>query len=176
MHPVREESTMDKIIVCLCALAIGACASNEAAGRPAATAATEPAPSTQTRRAEDMPRPAAPGQTNDVEPVHPANVTGPASDNTRLNKRDQADPDSNRTPVDQSNAKSDIEITKEIRQAVVGDGALSFDAKNVKIVTESGHVKLRGTVASGAERSTVESYARQVAGAGHVDNQLDVKN
>jgi hyperosmotically inducible protein len=169
---------MDKIIVCLCLLSLGGCASNEASREPAATPATEPAPMSHTQHNEEDTRPAAPSEKPDVAPAHehehPADVTGPTSENTRVNKRDRND--TTRTPGDQSEAKSDLEITKEIRQAVVGDSSLSFNAKNVKIMTEEGKVVLRGSVATGAERTTIESYARQVAGAGHVDNQIDIHN
>jgi hyperosmotically inducible protein len=167
---------MDKIIVCLCLLSLGGCASNEASREPAATPATEPAPMTRRQHNEEDTRPAAPSEQPDVAPVHehPADTSGPSSDNTRVNKRDRND--TTRTPGDQSEAKSDLQITKEIRQAVVGDSSLSFNAKNVKIVTDDGKVILRGSVATGDERSTIESYARQVAGAGHVDNQIDIHN
>ena len=48
-------------------------------------------------------------------------------------------------------------------------------AKNVKILTVSGKVTLRGPVKSDAERSAVESKAKAAPGVTEVDNQLEVK-
>jgi osmotically-inducible protein OsmY len=69
---------------------------------------------------------------------------------------------------------SDIEMTQRIRRAVVGDNNLTVAARNVKIATDDGRVTLRGNVRNAQERDTVESYARDVAGAGNVKNQIDV--
>ena len=79
------------------------------------------------------------------------------------------------TPLDQSNTSSDLEITQAIRKKVVGDDDLSFNAKNVKIITVSGKVTLRGPVESSQERATIERSARDVPGVKRVDNQLEVK-
>jgi hyperosmotically inducible periplasmic protein len=97
-----------------------------------------------------------------------------AADNTKLNKRDVNG--SPPTPLDQGEGKTDLDITQKIRQAVVGDGSLSFTAKNVKIITREGKVTLRGPVNTSAERSTIQAAAQKVAGASNVDNQLEVKN
>jgi len=77
--------------------------------------------------------------------------------------------------MDQNNDKSDLEITQGIRKAVVADSSLSFSAKNVKIITQGGKVTLRGVVKSEQERKTIDDSARKVAGAGNVDDQLEVK-
>jgi osmotically-inducible protein OsmY len=96
-----------------------------------------------------------------------------APDNTKRNERDRdnAAP----TPGNQGNGESDLKITQRIRQAVMADGSLSFNAKNVKIITEGGKVTLRGPVKSDAERAAIEAAAKSVAGAGQVDNQIEVK-
>jgi len=73
--------------------------------------------------------------------------------------------------MDQQNAKSDVVITQEIRQAVVGSDRLSFSAKNVTIITRGAQVTLRGAVTT-EEKSTIDRLARAVAGAANVDNQL----
>ena len=101
-----------------------------------------------------------------------APTTGDNADNTKLNERDRG----NATPTsgDQSNAKPDIVITAEIRKQIVGDGALSMDAKNVKIITQNGVVILRGPVHSEAEKNELGNRASGVAGVKSVDNQLDV--
>ena len=94
-------------------------------------------------------------------------------DNTKVNERDAST--ATLTPGDQGNNATDLKITQQIRQAVMADGALSFTAKNVKIITQSGKVTLRGPVKSEDERSRIEAAARKVAGAAQVDNQLEVK-
>jgi hyperosmotically inducible protein len=80
------------------------------------------------------------------------------------------------TPMDQGNSKAEIGITASIRRGVMGDHALSFMAKNVKIITVGTRVTLRGPVKSDAERTEIENVARQTVGVTDVDNQLDVKN
>jgi hyperosmotically inducible periplasmic protein len=96
-----------------------------------------------------------------------------APDNSAMNVRD-------RSPVamtsgEQSNAKSDVELTREIRRAVVKDPALSTLAHNVKIVAVNGSVTLRGPVKTEEERTAIASKAQEIAGADKVDNQLEVK-
>jgi osmotically-inducible protein OsmY len=55
------------------------------------------------------------------------------------------------------------------------DDSLSFTAKNVKIITVSGKVTLRGPVKTTQERAAIEAAARRIAGATQVDNQIEVK-
>jgi osmotically-inducible protein OsmY len=95
-------------------------------------------------------------------------------DNTKVNQRDTKS--SALTPLDQGEGQADLDITKRIRQAVVGDGSLSFTAKNVKIITRAGKVTLRGPVNTVGERTTILAAAQKVAGASNVDNQLEVAN
>jgi osmotically-inducible protein OsmY len=80
------------------------------------------------------------------------------------------------TPMDQGNGEIDLELTQRIRKSVVGDDSLSFGAKNVKIITRDGHVTLRGTVNSAAEKDAIFKTAVSHAGVGHVTNQLEVDN
>jgi len=105
--------------------------------------------------------PATPGATSAAEP-----------DNTRVNRRDR-DGDT-MTPMDQGSSESDRAITAEIRKAVVGDGTLSFTAKNVKIITKDGNVVLRGPVKNEEERAAIRAKAARVAGASRVTDQLEV--
>jgi hyperosmotically inducible periplasmic protein len=106
----------------------------------------------------------------DSEPVAADHTV--AADNTKVNRRDSEG--TAPTPIDQGNNSSDLKTTQEIRKAVVGDGSLSFTAKNVKIITTNGKVTLRGPVNSAEEREKIAAYARKVAGAANVDNQLEV--
>jgi hyperosmotically inducible protein len=75
----------------------------------------------------------------------------------------------------QSNQPNDIEITRNIRRAVVKDKTLSTAAHNVTIITKGGKVTLKGRVKSDAEKQTVETAAATVAGAGNVDDQLTTR-
>ena len=95
-------------------------------------------------------------------------------DNTAVNVRDR-NPDA-MTAGQQSNVKSDMELTREIRRAVVKDDSLSMLAHNVKIVSANGSVILRGPVKSEEEKTAVASKAQAIAGANKVDNQLEVKS
>ena len=97
-----------------------------------------------------------------------------APDNTAVNVRDRA-PDA-MTAGQQSNAKSDVELTREIRRAVVKDDSLSMLAHNVKIVTANGSVILRGPVKTEQEKVAIANKAEQIAGPNKVDNQLEVKS
>ena len=96
-----------------------------------------------------------------------------APDNSAVNVRDR-DPGA-MTAGEQSNSKSDVELTREIRRAVVKDHSLSMLAHNVKIVTANGSVTLRGPVKTEEPKTAIASKAQQIAGADKVDNQLEVK-
>jgi hyperosmotically inducible periplasmic protein len=101
-----------------------------------------------------------------------ASESGTDADNTRVNERDRDS--AALTPLDQKENKTDREITQQIRKAVIADDALSFTAKNVKIITRDGQVTLRGAVKSAEERSAIERAATGVAGPQRVVNQLEV--
>lgn len=94
-------------------------------------------------------------------------------DNTKVNERDRKD--SALTPGDQRENRTDLDITQQIRKAVMANDALSFTAKNVKIITAGGKVTLRGPVKTTDERAAIEAAARRVAGVTQVDNQIEVK-
>ncbi|HEY2249999.1 MAG TPA: BON domain-containing protein [Planctomycetaceae bacterium] len=110
-----------------------------------------------------------PGRT-DVTTRKP--VVEPDKDNTSLNTRDRDR--ATKTPIDQNENKNDVETTASIRKRVV-DTKMSTDAHNVKIMTQDGKVTLRGPVESADEKARIEELAVAVAGAGNVDNQLEVK-
>ena len=177
----------------VCAL-VAACSSNkpaESAYDSTSNTETElvPASSDAVDAATDQPAEVEPAPTADAPPARSAPDTIPpsmdemrqapsgdtppaAADNTKVNQRDSegAAP----TPIDQGNNSSDLKTTQEIRKAVVGDGSLSFTAKNVKIITTGGKVTLRGPVKSAEEREKIAALARKIAGAANVDNQLEV--
>lgn len=92
-----------------------------------------------------------------------------APDNSGQNKTPGA------TADQQSNRKSDMTITKKIRQSIVADSALSTYAHNVKIITRHGKVTLKGPVKSEDEKQTVAAKAAEVTGnAKMVTNDLTV--
>jgi osmotically-inducible protein OsmY len=78
------------------------------------------------------------------------------------------------TAFDQSESAEDLEITRQIRAAVVSDSSLSFGARNVTIITADAVVTLRGDVSSNAERDAIDRHAHETAGVSRVDNMLVV--
>lgn len=95
-----------------------------------------------------------------------------AATNTGINDRDRND--AALTPTDQGGG-ADRDITAAVRKAVMGDGSLGYDAKNVKIITQAGKVTLRGPVKSDDEKKNIEAKAKAVNGVTSVDDQLEVK-
>jgi hyperosmotically inducible periplasmic protein len=97
----------------------------------------------------------------------------PASDNTKVNKRDRekTEPTADRAK-DNTN---DRDIMQKIRKSIMDDKSLSTYAHNVKIVSQNGKVTLKGPVRSEEEKKTVEQKATDVAGAGNVTDQMTVK-
>ena len=110
----------------------------------------------------DASRPSAkPVETGDVAP-----------DNTKVNQRDRGG--ATVTPLDQGSEDADLKITQDLRQRLVNDDGLSFDGKNVKIVTSGAVITLRGPVKSQTEKQSIESAARAVPGVASVNDELEV--
>jgi hyperosmotically inducible periplasmic protein len=95
-------------------------------------------------------------------------------DNSAINARDR-NPQA-MTAGQQSNATSDVELTRKIRRAVVNGHSLSMLAHNIKIISANGRVILRGPVKTEQEKTVIESKAQSIAGADKVDSQLEVKS
>ncbi len=96
----------------------------------------------------------------------------PAGDNTQMNQRDRQ-PDQP-TADQQKDNSSDRKMAQEIRQSIVHDKSLSTYAHNVKIIAENGKVTLKGPVRSEDEKHALAEKATQVAGAGNVDDEMNV--
>jgi osmotically-inducible protein OsmY len=111
-------------------------------------------------------------RTTEAERTTGAEPASVERDNSAVNVRDSAA--DAKTPLDQNENQKDIDITANIRSRVV-DTKMSTNAQNVKIITQNGKVTLRGPVATAAEKSKVEQLATDAAGAGNVDNQLEVQ-
>ena len=93
-------------------------------------------------------------------------------DNTGRNVRDRGG--DTVTPGDQSNKKADLQLTQQIRRAIMADKSLSTNAKNIKIITAHGLVTLRGPVNTPQEKATIEAKAQNIAGATNVESQLEI--
>jgi len=104
--------------------------------------------------------------------VLPATAQQTPPDNTKVNKVDRAK--GAVTADQQKETPADRELTKKIRQAVMGDKSLSMYAHNVKIVTINGEVTLKGPVRSEQEKTTIVAKATEIAGAGKVTNEITV--
>lgn len=93
------------------------------------------------------------------------------ADNSKMNSKAE-----NKTQsADQAkNNKSDLQLMKEIRRAVVKDKSLSTYAHNVKIVASGGKVTLKGPVKSAEEKTAVAQKATEIAGAANVTDELTI--
>jgi hyperosmotically inducible protein len=96
-----------------------------------------------------------------------------AADNTAQNARDK----SVVPTADQAGqSKADLDIAQQVRKAITGDGSLSTNAHNCKVIVNAGVVTLAGPVASADERTKIEGLATAVPGVTKVVNQLEVAN
>jgi hyperosmotically inducible protein len=99
----------------------------------------------------------------------------PAAPTTTDKARKTTTEDRGVTATDQPNNQRDVDLAAAVRSAIVDDASLSTAAKNVTLVAASGHVTLRGTVASAEEKAQVERVAAGVAGVTEVTNDITVK-
>ena len=93
-------------------------------------------------------------------------------DNTKVNTRDRA---KGAVTADQQKENAgDRELTQKIRKSLMADKSLSTYAHNVKVVAQGGQVTLKGPVRTAEEKQSVEAKAVELAGAGHVTNQMSI--
>jgi len=129
---------------------------------------------------DTKPAAAAP-QTGGTSKLAPASTdktgtAGPSTaepDNTAVNERDRDG--SAKTPIDQNENQRDVNITAEIRKAVLAHKDMSINGRNVKIITADGKVTLRGPVNSEDEKKVIEGIAQNLAGKDNVTSEIDVK-
>lgn len=96
------------------------------------------------------------------------------SDNTKVNQRDRYQ--AQVTADQQKDNKSDRELARQIRRAIVKDKSLSSYAHNVKVVSQNGTVTLKGPVRSESEKKAIEAKAKEVAGStATVNNQIEIQ-
>ena len=94
-----------------------------------------------------------------------------AADNTAQNEKTE-----NREvmiPTDQGNSEMDIEITKNIRTSIIATD-MSFNAKNIKIITKDERVVLKGVVGSAAEHQAILKIAKDHAKSTMITDELKV--
>ena len=94
-----------------------------------------------------------------------------APDNSAQNEKTQ----NHKTmiPTDQGNSEKDIQITQNIRSSVV-DTDMSFNAKNIKIITKNEHVVLKGVVETSAEHQAILKIAKDHAASSNITDELKV--
>lgn len=76
-------------------------------------------------------------------------------------------------PTDQGNSPKDVQITRDIRTGIM-DSELSFNAKNIKVMTLNEHVTLDGVVGSVAEHKAILKIAGNHANSGKITDNLKV--
>lgn len=96
-------------------------------------------------------------------------VTAP--DNTAQNEKEMNRDAAN--PTDQGDSTQDIQITKDIRADIMGQD-LSFNSKNIKIITRNEFVTLKGVVESDAEHQAILKIARNHANTAKITDDLKV--
>jgi osmotically-inducible protein OsmY len=106
-----------------------------------------------------------------ASPPYQEQATQP--DNTKVNKQDRGK--SEPTADQQKENKSDRDVAKNIRQAIVKDKSLSTYGHNVKVIVQNGTATLKGPVHSEAEKKAIEGKAAEIAGAGNVKSEITVK-
>src|SRR6266576_2299944 len=85
------------------------------------------------------------------EAQQPADKSAQAApDNTAKNQRDRSK--SEPTADQQKENKSDRELSRQIRRAIVKDKSLSTYARNIKIIAQDGMVTLKGPVTTQEEK------------------------
>jgi hypothetical protein len=95
------------------------------------------------------------------------------TDNTRRNVRDRDD--RTLTPIAQGDSKADLDTAAQIRKEISDGKDMSVNARNVKILTNKGHVTLRGPVNTAEEKRLIGEIANRIARSENVDNELEVK-
>jgi hyperosmotically inducible periplasmic protein len=83
-------------------------------------------------------------------------------DNTKVNKRDREKTEP--TAEQQKENKSDRQLARQVRRALVKDKSLSTYAHNIKVIARDGVVTLKGPVRSDEEKQAVEAKAAEAAG------------
>lgn len=78
------------------------------------------------------------------------------------------------TAAQQGSGISDIEISRQIRKALMSNKSLSTYAKNVTVISIKGEVTLKGPVKSAVEQAEVVRMAQSVDGVHSLFNQTEI--
>lgn len=150
---------------------------------PEGTSATTRPPSTNPMPPTRIPPPSA--DTSNANNANIDRVNSGAAGDGKVNNSNAHDKNNAQTPtptpgapptaMDQGTSDAERKITADIRKHLVADGALTFLAKNVTIITIGSKVTLRGAVNSAREKAIIERYAKGQPGVTDVDDQLEVK-
>ncbi len=95
-----------------------------------------------------------------------------APDNTKINQRDRSK--SEPTADQQKDNRSDRELARQIRRAIVKDKSLSTYAHNIKVIAQDGMVTLKGPVNTQEEKQAIEAKAAAIAGQSKITNEIEV--
>jgi hyperosmotically inducible periplasmic protein len=68
-----------------------------------------------------------------------------------------------------------VQLSADIRRAILNEKNMSVNSQNVKIITNGGNVTLRGPVDSETERSRIVELAKGVAGVNSVTDEMELK-
>lgn len=79
------------------------------------------------------------------------------------------------TPQDQGGTEIERTTTANIRKALMDNKALSFTAKNVKVITANGTITLRGSVPTQREKDEIVAATKKHAGSYTVSDQIEIK-
>jgi hyperosmotically inducible periplasmic protein len=168
---ISENIAMRISCVLLVALALAGCGEIDA-NRSAPVVDRDAPAAPTTGEAARTPATPADNTARDGDKTPPP---GTEPTNTGVNVRDTdrvtRDP---KLPIDQKENQADIDVTAKIRQRILETEGMSVNARNAKIITADGKVTLRGPVESDQERETIGRIAQEVAGAGNVENHLEV--
>lgn len=105
----------------------------------------------------------------------PAPAAQAPADNTKINQRDRDKTEP--TADQQKDNKSDRELARQVRRALVKDKSLSTYAHNVKVIAENGVITLKGPVHSDQEKQAVEAKAAEAAGgADKIKSEIEVSS
>lgn len=77
------------------------------------------------------------------------------------------------TPTDQGSSAQDVQITKNIRSAIM-ETDLSFNAKNIKIITRNENVILKGVVESHVEHEKILKIVGNYTNKSNLTDELKV--
>lgn len=91
-------------------------------------------------------------------------------DNSVINERDRRPEEM--TALNQSPARTDVELTRLIRQDLMRHSELSSNAHNIKVITVNGVVTLKGPVKNLQEMKIVDEIARGEAGVRNAINEM----